>query len=402
MKCTRKITEDLVWVGASDRRQSLFENIFPIPDGVAYNSYLLLDEKTVLFDTADFGVCRQFFENIAGELQGRPLDYLVIHHMEPDHGATIEALLNVHPEVTIVTNEKAFEILGQFFPHMPQFQKLVIKEGDTLKTGRHTLTFMMAPMVHWPETMVTYDELDKVLFSGDAFGGFGALDGNIFNDEIDVASHWLPEGRRYYANIVGKYGDQVQSLLEKAKPLDIQYVCPLHGHVWRSQIDWLFHYYDLWSRYEPEETAVTICYCSMYGNTENVANALSLVLAEGGVRGISMFDLSREDVSYPMSEIFRCSHLVLASPTYNMQIYPKMESLLLDMKAHAVKNRTVALVENGTWWPTAGKLMRDMLGTMENMKVLEPTVSLKSSLRPDQEESVRALAATLLASMKNG
>ncbi|MEG2455207.1 MAG: FprA family A-type flavoprotein [Oscillospiraceae bacterium] len=399
MKCTRKITENLVWVGADDRRQSLFENIFPIPGGVAYNSYLLLDEKTALMDTVDFAVSRQFFENLSEELADRKLDYLVMHHMEPDHGATVEALVRLYPEVTLVGNEKTMQILGQFFPRLVGVKTLLVKEGDTLKLGAHSLTFLMAPMVHWPETMVSYDPCGGVLFSGDAFGAFGALNGNLFVDETDIRGDWLAEARRYYSNIVGKYGMQVQGLLKKAAALDIQIVCPLHGPVWRSQVKVLLHFYDLWSRYEPEERAVTICYCSMYGNTEQVASALALALAEGGSGRIAMLDLSRCDVSYALSEVFRCSHLVLASPTYNGEIYPKMLALLQDMQSHSVQNRTVALVENGTWYPVSGKLMGELLGGMKNMTVLDPMISLKSAPAPGQEQQVGGLADAILASM---
>lgn len=395
MHCTRKITDDLVYLGGSDRRLSRFENLFPIPRGVSYNSYLLLDEKTVLFDTADEAVGRQFFENLEYGLAGRTLDYLVIHHMEPDHCILLGEVLRRYPEVKLVCSAKALAMIGQFFPLDVSARALIVAEGDKLSVGRHTLHFLMAPMVHWPEVMVTYDELGKTLLSADAFGMFGALSGNIFDDEIDFDSAWMDDARRYYVNICGKYGAQVQGLLKKAALLDIEVICPLHGPVWRGNPGLLIEKYQKWSTYEPEEPSVMIAYATMYGNTENAAAVLANLLAEKGVRHIAMYDVSDTDVSVLMAESFRRSHLVLAAPTYNGGLHPKMEAFLADMQALNLQNRTVALLDNGTWAPVAAKHMAAKLQAMKNMTVLESPVSLKSTLANSQLAALDALAETI-------
>lgn len=395
----RKITDDLYYVGASDRRLALFENVYPIPRGVSYNSYVLLDEKTVLLDTADSAVGQQFFENVAATLAGRTLDYLVVNHMEPDHCALIEDLVLRYPEVKIVTNAKAATMIRQFFTFDLDSRLQTVKEGDTLCTGRHTLTFVMAPMVHWPEAMVTYDTTDKVLFSADAFGTFGALNGNIYADEVDFDRDWLDDARRYLVNIVGKYGMQVQAVLKKAATLDIQMICPLHGPIWRQDLGYFIGKYDLWSRYEAEERGVMIAYGSIYGHTAAAAERLASLLAERGVKKIAMYDVSHTDVSYLVSESFRYSHIVLASSTYNNGIFTPMENLLLDLKAHNLQNRTVAIIENGTWAPVSGKLMRAIIDEMKNMTVIEQTMTLKSAMKEDQSETLSAMAEAIVASL---
>lgn len=400
MHSTRKVTEDLIYVGGSDRRLSRFENLFPIPRGVSYNSYVLLDEKTVLMDTADDSISRQFLENVTYALGGRALDYLVVQHMEPDHCAMIDVLLCRYPEAKLVCSAKALGMLGQFYGLDAQERALAVAEGDKLSTGRHTLHFMMAPMVHWPEVMVTYDEVSKVLFTADAFGTFGALAGNIFDDEIDINCVWMNDARRYYTNIVGKYGAQVQMLLKKASALDIETICPLHGPVWRGNLGLLLEKYQKWSTYEPEDKAVMIAYASMYGNTENAANVLANLLADRGVRDIAMYDVSETDVSELVAESFRCSHLVLASPTYNGGLYPRMESFLADIKALNLQKRTVALLENGTWAPVAAKHMRAMLEGMKEMTVLEGSVAIKSALADSQIASLEALADEIASQIK--
>ena len=400
MHSTRKVTEDLIYVGGSDRRLSRFENLFPIPRGVSYNSYVLLDEKTVLMDTADDSISRQFLENVTYALGGRALDYLVVQHMEPDHCAMIDVLLCRYPEAKLVCSAKALGMLGQFYGLDAKERALVVAEGDKLSTGRHTLHFMMAPMVHWPEVMVTYDEVSKVLFTADAFGTFGALAGNIFDDEIYINCVWMNDARRYYTNIVGKYGAQVQMLLKKASALDIETICPLHGPVWRGNLGLLLEKYQKWSTYEPEDKAVMIAYASMYGNTENAANVLANLLADRGVRDIAMYDVSETDVSELVAESFRCSHLVLASPTYNGGLYPRMESFLADIKALNLQKRTVALLENGTWAPVAAKHMRAMLEGMKEMTVLEGSVAIKSALADSQIASLEALADEIASQIK--
>lgn len=397
MHCTRKVTEDITWIGGSDRRLALFENIFPIPRGVSYNSYLLKDEKTVLLDTADRSIAGQFLENLEYALEGRSLDYMIVNHMEPDHCALIEDIVTRYPEVQIVGNAKTFTMIGQFFNFDLEGRTVTVKEGDTLETGKHVLSFVMAPMVHWPEVMMTYDAADKILFSADAFGTFGALNGNIFADEMDFDRDWLDDARRYYTNIVGKYGGPVQTVLKKAAGLEIAMICPLHGPIWREDLGYILDKYNTWSSYEPEDQAVMIAYASMYGNTENLANVLAAKLADAGIRNISVYDVSNAHVSQLISETFRCSHIVLAAPTYNGGIYPVMESYLNDMKALAVQKRTFAVMENGTWAATAGKQMAEKLSELKDVKVLETKISLKSSLKEEQLAQLDALVAEIKA-----
>ena len=400
MHSTRKIKEDLIYVGGSDRRLSRFENLFPIPRGVSYNSYVLLDEKTVLLDTVDDSISRLFCENVTYALGGRALDYLVVQHMEPDHCAMIEEMLRRYPEAKLVCSAKALGMLQQFYGMDAKERALVVAEGDKLSTGRHTLHFIMAPMVHWPEVMVTYDELNKTLFSADAFGSFGALAGNIMDDEIDIDSVWMNDARRYYTNIVGKYGAQVQALLKKASALDIETVCPLHGPVWQADLGLLLDKYQKWSTYEPEAKGVLIAYATMYSNTENAANVLAGLLAERGVRNIAMYDVSETDVSELVAESFRLSHLVLAAPTYNGGLHPRMESYLADIKALNLQKRTVALLENGTWAPASARHMRTMIESMKEMTVLENTVAVKSALADGQRAALEALADEIAAQVK--
>ena len=397
MYCTRSITNDLYWLGASDRRLALFENAYPIPRGISYNAYLLLDEKTVLLDTVDLSVGELFFENLDHLLQDRKLDYVVVNHVEPDHCATLGALLRRHPETQVVGNAKTLTMIGQFFSSSMAENALVVKEGDVLSTGRHELTFVMAPMVHWPETMATYDKTDKVLFSADAFGTFGAMSGNLFADEMNFEKDWLDDARRYYTNIVGKYGPQVQNLLKKAAGLDIQYLCPLHGPIWRKDAAWFIEKYQRWSTYTPEERGVVIAYGSVYGHTQNAAAILANRLSEKGVRNIAMYDVSNTHPSVLVSEAFRCSHLVVASATYNNGIFTPMETMLMDLKAHNLQNRTVAVIENGSWAPQAGKLIRSCFEGMKNITVLDQGVTLKSSVKEEEREALEALADQLAA-----
>ena len=399
MHCVRKVTEDLYWVGSNDRRLELFENIFPIQKGVSYNSYLLLDEKTVLFDTVDSAVGRQFLENIAAVLNGRTLDYLVINHMEPDHCALIEDLHLRYPDMKLIGNAKTFPMIDQFYGMDLGDKKIIIKEGETFSCGKHTLHFVMAPMVHWPEAMMTYDETDKVLFSADAFGTFGALDGVIFNDEMDFARDYLDEARRYYTNIVGKYGIQVQNVLKKAAALDIQMICPLHGPVWRSNLSYILEKYDIWSKYEAETKGVMIAYASMYGNTENMVNVLAAMLADAGITNIKIHNISKTHVSELISDSFKYSHLVLAAPTYNNGIYPLMANYLEDMKALMVQGRTVAVLGNGSWAPQSAKLMEAKLAELKNMTLLTENFAVKSALHDSQMEQLQELCTKITDSV---
>ena len=392
MQNTRKVTDDIVWVGCNDRRLTLFENLFPIPRGVSYNSYLVMDEKVTLLDTVDVCALQQFMENIDYVLDGKEIDYLIVQHMEPDHGAGIQ-------EMKIVANAKTVQMIGQFFD-LPQEDRVVlVKEGDTLTTGTHTFRFVMAPMVHWPEVMVTYEESEKVLFSADAFGTFGALNGNIFSDELEFDKEWLADARRYYANIVGKYGMQTQALLTKAAGLDIQLICSLHGPIWRENLSYIIEKYDKWSKYEPEDKEVVIIYGSVYGHTEQAVDALAGKLADKGIRHIATYDVSTTHVSELIAEIFRASHIVLACATYNGGIYPPMENLLNDMKALSVQKRTVALMDNGTWAPTAGKQIVKKLEEMKEMELLTQQLSIKSVLKNDREAELDAFAQQIIDAM---
>ena len=399
MQSIRKVTEDILWVGCNDRRITLFENLFPVPKGVSYNSYLILDEKVTLMDTVDASATEQFFENLEAGLQGRSIDYLVVHHMEPDHAANIKLLLEKYPEIQVVASAKALQMIGQFFDLDLSGRSMEVKEGDTLSTGSHTFHFVAAPMVHWPEVLVSYDEKEKILFSADAFGTFGALNGTIFNDEVDFEREYLADARRYYANIVGKYGMQVQGLLKKAAGLNIQMICPLHGPIWRTDLGWFIDKYDKWSRYEPEEKAVVVLYGSIYGHTEQAVNALTCALAEKGARNIAVYDVSRTHVSDLIGEIFRASHLVIACPTYNGGIYPPMENLLTDMKALSVQKRTVALMENGTWAAASGRQILKRLEEMKEMLVLEEQLSLKSALKPERAGDLERFAGQIMETL---
>ena len=394
MYCTKNIASDLVWVGANDRRLAMFEGVYSVPAGVSYNSYLLTDEKTVLFDTVDKAVGRIFFENLEHGLGGRTLDYLIVHHMEPDHSATLSELLLRHPETTVVCNDKTAVMIAQFFGSGAAGRMQLVKEGDTLSTGAHELTFYMAPMIHWPEVMMTYDKTAHTLFTADAFGVFGALNGAIFADEVDFDRDYLKEARRYYTNIVGKYGMQVQNLFRKIADLDIRMLCPLHGFVWRRDIEYFFKKYNLWSTYTPEEKGVMIAYASIYGNTENAAEILSSKLRERGVCTV-MYDVSVTPASEIIAECFRWSHLVFASSTYNGGVFVTMDELLRDIAAHNLQKRTVAFMENGTWAPVSARQMTAIFAPLKNMTVLEQSISIRSSLTEGQLAEIEALADVL-------
>ena len=396
MYCTRKVNENLIWVGGNDRKLSLFEGVYSVPHGVSYNSYLLLDVKTVLFDTVDKAVGKTFFENLEYVLSGKQLDYVVIQHMEPDHSATLSELLLRYPKVEIVCNAKTQKMINQFFDI--EVSVNLVKEMDTLNTGKHNFRFYMAPMVHWPEVMVTYDETDKILFSADAFGTFGAINGALFADEVDFERDYLGEARRYYANIIGKYGPQVQSILKKIDSLTISMICPLHGFVWRNNIKFYLEKYQKWSNYIPEETCVLIPYASIYGNTENMADIVSCRLRERGIKTV-MFDVSVIPASEIVSAVFQYSHIIFASVTYNTGIFVMMEELLRDLKAHNIQNRTIGFIQNGSWAPTSGKLMKEILSDCKNVNFIEEVITVQSAVKKGQEEEIQnfinAVAATI-------
>ncbi len=401
MECVRKITEDLFWVGANDRKIDFFEAQYAVPKGISYNAYLLLDDQTVLWDTVDYAVSRIFMENVAWVLQGRMLDYLVIHHMEPDHSAAIREILKTYPGVKMVCSAKAASMLPQFvslegLERAPEI--ISMKEGETLTTGRHTHTFFSAPLVHWPEVMMTFDQTDKILFTADAFGTFGALNGALFADEVDFAKDFMDEARRYYTNIVGMYGPQVQTVLKKTSGLDVQMLCPLHGPVWRKNLEQILDRYQKWSRYEPEKKGVAIFYASVYGHTENAAEALAIRLRERGV-AVAMYDTNRTSVDEMVAAAFYYSHWVLASITWNGELLGSMEHLLHQLNAHKLQNRTVAFVQNGTWAAMSAKVMEKRIETMKNVTVLNEKVTLKSSLQESQRTELDALVEAITASL---
>ncbi|AKT46535.1 beta-lactamase [Eubacterium sulci ATCC 35585] len=398
MHCVRKVTEDLFWVGGNDKRLHLFENIHPIEDGVSYNSYLLLDEKTVLFDTADWSVGRQFIENVEYVLNGRKLDYMVINHMEPDHCASMEEIILRYPDVKIVSTEKALMLMHQFNYTVDE-NFIQVAEGDTMSFGKHNVVFVEAPMVHWPEAMVTFDTTDGVLFSADAFGSFKSLDGALFADEVDFDGEWINEARRYYTNIVGKYGPEVMDLLKKAQTIDIKIICPLHGPVWRKDIGYILDKYIHWATYTPEEKGVLLCYASMYGNTENAAHILATKLHEKGMHNVHMYDVSKTHVSYLIGEAFKYSHLALLSVTYNLNVFPAMENFVQDMKRLNLQKRVVAVVENGSWAPQASVLINETLDEMKQMTVLNEEVSVLSSVSKMTESELDSLADSIIESM---
>ena len=400
MYCTRKVNEDYTWIGADGRRLAMFEGVFGVPEGISFNSYLLKDEKTVLFDTADSAVARQFRENLLHELGGRTLDYVVVHHMEPDHTAELEELARRFPGVRILCSAMAKTMIGNFFGHDFDGRIQTVKEGDTLCTGRHTLQFVAAPMVHWPEVIMTYDTTDKLLLSADAFGTFGALNGHLFADEVDFDRDYLDECRRYYTNIVGKYGEQVQAVLKKAAALDIQMLLPLHGFVWRRDLGYMLEKHDLWSRYEPEIRGVMIAYASVYGDTESAANVLACRLAEKGVP-VTVRDTSVVPVSELVADAFRYSHIVLASTTYNMGVFITMEQFLHDLAAHNLKNRTCLLIENGSWAPAAAKGMSKIIEPL-GWRQLDDALTVKSALREDQLMQLERMADTLAQDIRSG
>lgn len=402
MYCVRSVSDDLTWVGGDDRRLALFEGVYSVPYGVSYNSYLLLDNKTVLFDTVDPAVRSVFFENVEHVLAGRHLDYLVINHMEPDHSGTLTELLLRHPETVVVCNKKIQTLISQFYSL--QCKVMTVDEETKLETGRHTFRFLMTPMVHWPEVMMTFDETTGTLFSSDAFGCFGALNGGIFADEVDFDRDYMDETRRYYSNVIGKYGTQVTSAMRKVDALDVRMICPLHGFVWRTNLEMILGKYRIWGSYVPEDYGVMIAYASVYGNTANVANLISCMLRERGVRTV-MFDVSVTPSSEIVAAAFRYSHLLFASTTYNAGIFISMEELLRDIAAHNLQNRTVALVENGSWAPTSGGLMKEILSVCKNMNILNEVITIKSALKKDQtgqiNEMVDALASTIPTPAKN-
>ena len=383
-----KISDSVVYVGVNDKTIDLFESQYKVPNGVSYNSYVILDEKVAVMDTVDKRVTEQWLENLAEALNGRKVDYLVISHLEPDHASNIQKLAELYPDMKIVGNAKIFSMLPQFFSMDLSERSVVVKEGETLSLGSHTLQFFMAPMVHWPEVMVEYEQSEKILFSADGFGKFGAL---------DAEEEWTDEARRYFINIVGKYGTQVQNLLKKAATLDIQTICPLHGPVLKENLGYYIDKYLTWSSYEPEEEGVVIAYASIHGNTAKAAEKLSEILKAKGAKAVCSFDLARDDMAEAVAEAFRYDKLILMSPTYDGALIPCMEDFLYHLKVKTYKKRTVGIVENGSWAPMAGKLMKAYLENMKDVQICEPVVSIKSVMKKSDEENLEALAEAILA-----
>lgn len=401
MKNIRKVTEDVIYVGADDRKLDLFEGHLPISYGVSYNSYLITDEKTCLMDTADSSVTRQFIENVQGALDGRKLDYLVVLHMEPDHCYNIEQIVLRHPECQVVGNEKTFDFMANFFPDLDlEGKKVVVSEGDVLDLGKHKLKFIFAPMVHWPEVMIAYDVTSQLLFSADAFGMFGALDGNLFADNVDFDRDHLDEARRYYTNIVGKYGMQVLSLFKKVEGVPLKMILPLHGYIWRDNFSYILNKYTLWASYTPEVKSVLIVYGTMYGDNACVANTLANKLSENGVKDIRVYDASVVSSSVLLSDSFKYSNIVIISPTYNMTIYPDIEEYLTDILRMGLRNRKISIIENGSWAPNVKNLIK---AKIENSKLpfefLKTELTVRSSLKEEDEKILNQMALEIKESL---
>ncbi len=382
-----KITDTIQYVGTDDKNIDLFESQYIVPNGVSYNSYVILDEKTAVMDGVDERAEKEWFENLEHTLNGKQPDYLVVTHLEPDHAGNIQKFMEKYPQAQIVVNAKALSMLPQFFTLDMSARSVVVKEGDELTLGNHVLTFIMAPMVHWPEVMMAYEKTEKVLFSADAFGKFGAL---------STEEDWACEARRYYFNIVGKYGMQVQALLKKASALDIRMICPLHGPVLSEHLDFYLEKYQTWSSYEPEDKGVLIAYASIHGNTGKAAEKLAALLREKGVEKVVVMDLSRADIAEAVEDAFRYDRMVLAAATYDAGIFPCMDSFIARLKSKNYQKRTVGLMENGSWAPMAGKIMKESLSQMKEITIAEPVVSIKSTLNEASEEQLELLAQALV------
>ena len=385
------VSDYVRYIGVDDTTIDLFESQYPVPEGVSYNSYLILDEKTVLMDTVDKRGMNEWESNLVSELNGRNLDYVIIQHMEPDHAGSLARLLDLYPEVTVVGNSKTFVMIDQFFDNITIKNTLTVKEGDSLSIGSHNLNFVMAPMVHWPEVMVTYESTEKILFSADGFGKFGAL--SLTSTEAD----WACEARRYYFNIVGKYGAPVQTLLKKATTLDIKTICPLHGPVLSDNLSYYIDLYNTWSSYKPESTGVFIAYASIHGNTATAAEHFAQILRDKGEENVVITDLSRCDIAEAVEDAFRYDRMVLAAASYDAGVFPVMQDFLHHLQSKAYQNRKVALIENGSWAPTAAKTMRGILDSMKNITVIEPIVTIKSTLKEKDIPQLEELADALIS-----
>ena len=382
-----KISDTIKYIGASDKETKIFESQYHIPNGMAYNSYLIKDEKNVVMDTVDRHVTDEWLSNLEKELNGENVDYLVVSHMEPDHAYNIGLLANKYPNMKIVGNAIAFRMLANFFDIEIESRKIEVKEADTLNIGKHTLQFFMAPMVHWPEVMVTYEQTEKVLFSADGFGKFGA---------IDTDEDWDCEARRYYFGIVGKYGEQVQALLKKTSTLEINTICPLHGPILKGNLEYYINKYDIWSKYEPEDEGVFIAVASIYGNTMEVAKRVAQILEQKGAKKVTITDLAREDMAEAVEDAFRYGKIILAASTYNMSVFPPMRQFLTNLKERNYQKRKIGIIENGTWAPSAGKCMKEILEQMKEIEIIEPTITIKSKMKDGDIEKLEQMANAIL------
>ncbi len=383
-----KITEDIIYIGADDKTIDLFEGQYIVPNGISYNSYLIKDEKNVIMDTIDKRKSKEWLENLENALENKEPDYLVVSHMEPDHAYNIGEIAGKYPKMKIIGNQKTFVMLQQFFniPNLEQ-RKIEVKEGEEINIGKHTLQFFMAPMVHWPEVMVTYEKTEKIVFSADGFGKFGTL---------DVDEEWIEEARRYYFNIVGKYGAPVQALLKKLSTLDVKMICPLHGPILKDNLGYYIDKYNTWSSYKPEDEGIFIAYASIYGNTANVAKKLAEMLKEKGAKKVILKDLARDDLADAIESAFRYDKIILAASSYNMGVFPPMEHFLNQLKGKNYQNRKIGIIENGTWAPSAGKCMKDIISNMKDITIYEPTVTVMSTLNEETSKKLEELAYKVL------
>lgn len=383
----QKVTDSIKYIGVNDKDLDLFESQYIIPNGISYNSYIIKDEKIVVMDTVDKRKQEEWWNNLEKELNGKQVDYLVVSHLEPDHSSSIKMLTEKYPNMKIVGNALTFKMLPQFFEIDLTNKQVLVKEGDTLKLGKHTLKFYMAPMVHWPEVMVTYEETEKILFTADAFGKFGSL---------DTKEDWTCEARRYYFNIVGKYGMQVQTLLKKLANLSIQTICPLHGPILKENLSYYINKYDIWSSYKPEDEGILIAYNSIHGNTKKAVERLEEILIEAGAKKVITSDLAREDMAEVIEDAFRYDKMILACPTYDAGLFPFMEKFLRHLKHKNYQNRTVAIIENGSWAPASAKNMQELLEQMKEIKIIEPIIHIKTTMSKENEEEMKKLAQNVL------
>ncbi|MBE7703094.1 MAG: FprA family A-type flavoprotein [Cyanobacteria bacterium SIG28] len=400
MQNIRKVTDNIFYIGCSSRKQQIFEAIYPIDKGISYNSYFIDDEKTVLIDTVDKSCAEQFYENLDKVLSGRKLDYMIIQHMEPDHAALINNIATKYPEVKIVCTSKTVNMIKQFFDLDISTSAMIVKEGDSLNSGKHEFHFVMAPMVHWPEVMVTYEKNNGILFSADAFGSFGAINGNLYDSQINFERDYLDEARRYYTNIVGQYGMQVQALLKKASTIDIKMICPLHGVIVKENIGLFVEKYNKWSLYEPENKSIMIAYSSVYGGTENAVNILAGQLADKGVNDIKIFDTSITHPSHILAEAFKASHIVIATTTYNAGIFETMDRVLNSFKKHNLQNRKYVIIQNGSWAPTCTKQVRELIESIKGSEIIDDSICITSSLKEEQITEIERVADLLVNSLK--